>query len=105
MKNPNFLKFGIALLIAGITMSFQMTNKDVAAEDVVYHYIGTSALTDEFNDLSMWSTTNDSNPCVTEEAELPCKITLPENISLGSVLGTKDNNQVLAISEGRKQEP
>lgn len=108
MKTKSFIKahgmWVVALLTAGITMSFQMANSNKSADDVVYHYIGTD-MGDQFNDLSNWSTTNNGILCITTRADLPCKITLPANVSLGSVLGNKDNDQVLDISEGFKQEP
>lgn len=92
-----------ALLTAGVTMSFKVAEKK-AATDIVYHYIGTDMNPGSFRNTANWSTTNNSVGCVSEEPQLPCKITLPENVSLSSVLGSKDNSEVLAISEGYKPE-
>jgi hypothetical protein len=58
-----------------------------------------------FRNVDNWSTTNNSVGCVSEVPELPCKITLPDNVSLGTVLGSKSNAEVLDISEGYKPEP
>ncbi len=106
MKTNSFIKahgmWVVALLTAGITMSFQMAEKDLKTEDVVYHYIGNS-VHDQFNDVNMWSITNDSNPCVELDDDLPCKITLPEGVTLSSELGSKSNSAVLLRSEGYKQ--
>ncbi|MHA6727581.1 hypothetical protein ACX3PU_05900 [Chryseobacterium sp. A301] len=107
MKIISFLRTNamlvVALLTAGITMSFQMAEKSQNAEDVVYHYIGTD-MTDDFSDLSNWSTVNNQVNCSTTELALPCKITLPETTPLSSVLYGKNNAAVKAISEGFKPE-
>lgn len=107
MKTKSFIKahgmWVVALLTAGITMSFQMASTNKTLDDIEYHYIGTD-MGDQFNDLSNWSTTNNGVPCIITEDVLPCKITLPENVSLASELANKDNAQVLLRSEGYKQE-
>ena len=108
MKTISFLRnhflVAIALLTAGVTMSFTMAEKK-AVTDVEYHFIGDDMDPGSFRNLANWSTTNNSVACVSEEPILPCKITLPENVSLGNVLGSKNNAEVLAISEGYKPAP
>ncbi|MHA6697761.1 hypothetical protein [Chryseobacterium sp. A321] len=107
MKTISFFRTNamlvVALLTAGITMSFQIAENSQNADDVVYHYIGTD-MTENFNDVNNWSTINNSNPCGVEKV-LPCKITLPENVSLSSVLGSNSNSIILDLSEGFKSEP
>ena len=43
--------------------------------------------------------------CSTEEPVRPCKVTVPEGSTLSSVLGSKTNSQVLAISQGYRPAP
>lgn len=108
MKIITFIKTNMmlaaAILTAGATMSFTMAEKK-AVVDVEYHFIGDDMDPGSFRNPANWSTTNNSVACISEEPILPCKITLPENVSLGSVLGSKNNAEVLAISEGYKPAP
>lgn len=91
---------GIAVLTAAITMSFKTADHKPAA--TVHYYVSTDMSPGAFRNVANWSTTNNSIGCVTEEDELPCKITVPEGSSLSSILASKSNPQVLVISEGYK---
>lgn len=107
MKTLSFLRTNLmlaaAILTAGITMSFKMTeNKSAATE---HYYISSSMSAGAFRNVSNWSTTNSNGNCVSQLDERPCKITVPEGVALSTVLGTKSNDEVIDISEGYKLEP
>lgn len=107
MKNFQLIKGNLmllaALLTAGVTMSYKMAEKKTAA--TVHYYVSSDMSAGAFRNVANWSTTNNSVDCVTTEDVLPCKITVPENTSLSSILAGKSNDQVLDISEGYKPEP
>lgn len=84
-------------------MSFKMAESKNAATD--YYYVSDDMSDGAFRTVAHWSTTNNSVGCVTNEDVLPCKIAVPDNTSLSSILAGKSNEQVLDISDGYKPEP
>lgn len=92
-----------ALLTAGVTMSFKVAENKNAA--TVYYYVSDDMSDGAFRAPAHWSTTNNSVGCVTSEDVLPCKIAVPDNTSLSSILAGKSNDEVLDISDGYKPEP
>lgn len=108
MKTIKFLKsyflLAIALLTAGITLSFKMAEKSEVKEPTVFHYISDDMSEGDFNKVANWSTADDEVECGTIRVR-PCAITVPENSTLATVLGNKTNDEVLNISEGFKPQP
>lgn len=107
MKTLQFLKINfmvvVALLTAGVTMSFKMA--DHKPIGTVHYYVSSDMSAGAFRNVANWSTIDDKVTCGEEEDVRPCKITVQEGTSLSSVLGSKSNPQVLLISEGYKPEP
>lgn len=102
MKTISFLKnhflMAVALLTAGVTMSFKMAEKEKAA--TTYYYNSTDVSSNAFADVSHWATTN-SESCLTE-GDRPCKIIVQDGQTLSSMLSGKNNAQVLLIASQRK---
>ncbi|MBF8457240.1 hypothetical protein IV494_08595 [Kaistella sp. G5-32] len=107
MKTFKFLKINfmlvVALLTAGITMSFKLAEKNSA--DTAYYYISEDMSEGSFHNVNNWTTASSGGADCVTTGDRPCKVIVPENSSLGSVLGSKNNSQVLAISVNRKLEP
>ncbi len=103
MKTNVFIKFGLALGVvftAAIgAMSFKTTEKKAAT---VYYYVSGDIGPNAFREVSHWSTVNSGGSCSEDNPARPCKITVPSGSSLNSVLSGKNNDQVMAISEGYK---
>ena len=117
MKIIHSLKANIlqiaGLLAVVLTLSFTFApgktekrdNADkVETVDTVYFYASDDMGIGAFAEPSHWSTTNSKGNCVSPEPIRPCKITVPTGSSLSSVLSGKDNDGVLAISDGYKTE-
>lgn len=107
MKNITFIKshflVAIALLTAGVTMSFKMADSKPLA--TTHYYVSEDMSEGAFKNTANWNTVNsDGVNCGTVQIR-PCKITVATGSSLGSVLGSKTNSQVLGISEGFKPNP
>ena len=102
MKHLQFIRthflLAVALLTAGITMSFEKAENKNAA--TTYYYNSSDVSANAFADASHWATTN-SESCLTS-GERPCRINVPEGQTLSSMLAGKDNNQILAIAVQRK---
>lgn len=77
----------------------------VVAVDTVYHFVSSDMTAGAFANPSNWSTTDANGACGSPRPIRPCQITVPAGSSLSSVLSGKDNEAVLAISEGYKAEP
>ena len=115
MKMIHSLKANI-LQIAGLlavllTLSFTFAPgksekvEKVETVNTVYFYTSNDMGTGAFADPSHWSTTNANGECGEPDPVRPCKITVPAGSTLSSVLSGKNNNAVLAISEGYKSNP
>ena len=107
MKTIKFLQthflLAAALLTAGVTMSFKMTEKK--ADDTAYFYNSDDMSEGAFHTVGNWTTSPSAEiGCVTSGVR-PCKVIVPENSSLADVLGSKDNQEVLDISVNRKSAP
>ena len=106
MKTITFLRrhflVAIALLTAGVTMSFKMAEKDRAS--TVHYYINDMS-EGAFADTANWNTVNeDGVNCGIVEIR-PCKVTVAIGSTLSAKLGSKTNLEVLGISEGFKPNP
>lgn len=101
MKTISFFKrhflVAIALLTAGVTMSFKMAEKDAAT---TYFYNSSDISANAFAEVSHWATTN-AESCLTE-GDRPCRIVVQDGQTLSSMLSGKNNDQVLAIAVQRK---
>lgn len=84
----------IALLTAGVTMSFKMAEKEKAVE-TVYYYNSNDLSEGAFATVANWSSSI-SPSCLTS-GDRPCKMTVPEGTSLSDQIGSKTNDDVLAI--------
>ncbi|QBO58385.1 hypothetical protein [Chryseobacterium salivictor] len=118
MKTIKFFKANI-LQIAGLiaivlTLSFTFApgkteNRDkpekVETVDTVYHYISSDMTSGAFAEPANWSTTDANGECGEPDPIRPCQITVPAGSTLSSVLSGKNNNAVLAISQGYKSNP
>lgn len=108
MKHLQFIRthflLAVALLTAGITMSFKMA-EDKEAAATVHYYVSEDMSEGAFRNTANWNTVNeDGVSCGTLQIR-PCKITVATGSSLSTVLGSKTNSQVLGISEGFKPNP
>lgn len=106
MKIKQFFKTNAlaiaAIIFAGTTMSFKLAERKAAPQDFYYNSNDISA--NAFHNVANWNTTMPAD-CSTEEPVRPCKVTVPEGSTLSSVLGSKTNSQVLAISQGYRPAP
>ena len=107
MKTLKFLRthflLAVALLTAGVTMSFKMADNNSLA--TTHYYVSEDMSEGAFQNTANWNTVNsDGVNCGTLQIR-PCKITVSTGSSLNSVLGSKTNIQVLGISEGFKPNP
>lgn len=107
MKTLKFLQnnflLAAALLTAGITMSFKLADTKPLA--TTHYYVSEDMSEGAFKNTANWNTVNsDGVNCGTLQIR-PCKITVAAGSSLGAVLGSKTNSQVLGISEGFKPNP
>lgn len=92
-----------AILTAGVTMSFKMAESKAA--DTAYYYNSEDMSEGAFHNVSNWTTSSSAGiGCVTSGFR-PCRVNVPENSTLGDVLGSKDNEEVLNISVNRKSAP
>ena len=107
MKTISFLRnhflVAIALLTAGVTMSFKMVEKEKVG--TIFYYDSNSMIPGAFSNVANWTTSNPNQECVSIRDERPCKITVQENSTLSSLLTGKNNSQVLDLSEGFQPEP
>lgn len=98
MKTISFLRnhflVAIALLTAGITMSFEMAENEKAAE-TVYYYNSNDLSEGAFATVGNWSST--ISPSCLAFGNRPCKMTVPQGASLSDQIGSKTNDDVLAI--------
>lgn len=102
MKHLQFIRthflLAVALLTAGITMSFvKAENKNAAT---TYYYNSSDVSANAFADASHWATGNVGS-CL-DEGDRPCRINVPDGQTLSSMLAGKDNDQVLSIAIQRK---
>lgn len=111
MKIKQFLKTNLvaiaALLFTVSIMSFKLAESKLAdkAADQNFYYISEDMSEGAFHTVGNWTTSEGGSAgCVTSGAR-PCKVIVPDGSSLSSVLGSKTNAQVLAISIQRKLEP
>lgn len=88
----------IAVLTAGITMSFKMAAEKNAS--TTYYYNSADVTPNAFAQVSHYGTTN-GEECLSV-GDRPCKIIVPEGQTLNSMLSGKNNAQVLAIASQRK---
>ena len=94
----------IALLTAGVTMSFKMAEKE-SVDDTAYYYISEDMSEGAFHNVNNWTTsTSGGIGCVTT-GDRPCRVNVPEDSSIGAVLGSKNNLQGLGISVNKKLAP
>lgn len=107
MKTISFLRnhflVAIALLTAGVTMSFKMAEERDA--DTAYYYNSDDMSEGAFQNVSNWTTSNSAEIGCSTSGVRPCKLIVPQNSSLVDVLESKDNQQVLDISASRKSAP
>ena len=103
MKTISFLRnhflVAIALLTAGVTMSFKMA--ETQAVDTVFYYNSNDVSAGAFSDDSNWTTT-ESFSCITL-GDKPCKMTVPPGTALSDQIGGKTNAQVLAIHSNERR--
>ncbi|CDS92101.1 conserved exported hypothetical protein [Sphingobacterium sp. PM2-P1-29] len=85
-----------ALAIGAVTMSFRM-----ASTANTYHYTDT-ANPGVFADPANWQLGTSPEECDTG-VELPCQITAENVMDLQSKLNGKDNDQVLAIVDSKRE--
>ena len=104
MKNITFIKshflVAIALLTAGVTMSFKMAEKEKAV-DTVYYYNSDDLTEGAFATVGNWS--NSISPSCVSLGNRPCKMTVPEGTSLSDQIGSKTNDDVLAIYQDERR--
>ncbi|OJZ06467.1 MAG: hypothetical protein BGP15_04270 [Sphingobacterium sp. 40-24] len=86
----------LALVIGVATMSFKM-----ASTASTYHYTGT-ANPGVFADPANWQPGTSPVACNTGE-ETPCQITAENQMDLQSKLNGKDNDEVLAIVDSKRE--
>ena len=102
MKTLKFLKINfmlvVALVTAGVTMSFKVSEEKNAA--TTYFYNSSDVSSNAFAQVSHYGTTN-SESCLTE-GDRPCSIIVPTGQTLSNMLSGKNNAQVLAIATQRK---
>jgi len=102
MKTIKFLKSSfmpvVAIVTAGLTMSFEMAEK----ADTTYYYNSTDTSANAFADAGHWMVGDPEEQDCFEEGNRPCRIDVPQNQTLSSMLAGKDNAQVLNIAQGRK---
>lgn len=104
----------VVLITAGITLSFKMVENradntakmvENRADDTPYYYISEDMSEGAFHNVSNWTSSSGGGVgCVTTGVR-PCQVIVPESSTLGDVLGTKLNSEVLAISNNRKSAP
>ena len=70
-----------------------------------YFYTSSDMSAGAFAEPSHWSTTNANGECGEPQPIRPCQITVSAGNTLNSVLSGKNNNAVLAISQGYKSNP
>ena len=103
MKTLQFLKINfmlvVALLTAGITMSFKMAEN--RAVDTVYYYNSSDVSEGSFATVGNWSSSI-SPSCLSTGAR-PCKMSVPSGSSLTAQIGGKTNAQVLAIHPSERR--
>ena len=108
MKTIKFLRrhffVAIALLTAGVTLSFKMAEKEEVKAPTIYHYVSDDMEEGDFKKVANWSTVDDEVQCGADRIR-PCAITVQENSTLATVLGNKTNSEVLDISEGYQPAP
>lgn len=101
MKTIKFLKINllviVAVLFASSVMSFNIHEKKTEGN---YHYYNSSSVS-SFNTLSKWDVMNNSENCISG-GERPCKIFVPEGLTLSDVIGGKTDQYILQEAEGTK---
>ncbi len=111
MKRNMILNVSVAVAVfctAAIgAMSFKKGGDKAVKADTTYFYISSDMSAGAFAtpDSAHWSITNSNGECGEPDPIRPCKITVPAGSTLSSVLSGKDNDAVLAISEGYKSAP
>lgn len=109
MKLNTFIKTNamaiVAIIFAGSLMSFKVIEKKVNTFDQIYFYDSSNMAEGEFRKVGNWNLLeNQSISCETTRVR-PCKITVHGGQTLSGILGSKNNSQVLDISEGFQPEP
>ena len=97
MKTISFLKkhfmLMVALLTAGVTMSFKVGESHKA--ETVYYYNSSDLSEVAFANVSNWSTA--IKPTCLATGNRPCSMVVPQGSSLNDQIGGKTNDEVLAI--------
>jgi len=98
MKNPNFLKFGIAsFVIAMMAFGLQsFTGEKTESASTTYFYIGSDMQEGAFADPGNWSLTGEGE-CA-EGDDVPCELIVPDNKTLVEHIGNKSNSIVLSLA-------
>ncbi|MBU8883851.1 hypothetical protein KSK37_12215 [Kaistella sp. DKR-2] len=99
MKTIHFLRTHFllmaAILTAGITMSFKMTEKTTA--DSIYTYNSDKVTEGSFANTANWMVVS-SAPSCQSTGNRPCNIVVPAGQTLASQIAGLNNSQVLAIN-------
>ncbi len=103
MKTISFLKnhfmLMVALLTAGVTMSFKVAESHKA--DTVYYYNSSDLSEGAFADVNNWAT-SPTFTCVTQ-GKRPCKMRVAPGGTLDDQIAGKTNAQVLAIHPNERR--
>ena len=104
MKTISFLRTNamlvVALLTAGITMSFQMAEKEVV--DTIYTYNSSSTLPGAFANTGNWIAVTSSPSCEIE-GERPCNIVVPAGTTLAAQIAGMTNSEVLDLHPNERK--
>ena len=100
MKHLQFIRthflLAVALLTAGITMSFSANNPDSDKADTIYTYNSADLSPGAFANTANWMVVPSAPGCVTS-GNRPCNIAVPAGSTLASQISGLSNSQVLAI--------
>lgn len=105
MKTKSFIKahgmWVVALLTAGITMSFQMAEKE--AVDTIYTYNSSSTAEGEFANSSNWMVVVSTPPSCSPLGNRPCNIVVPDGTTLEDQIDGLSNEAVLEIHDDERK--
>lgn len=96
------LNIGILAVVLGLALTFVTSAfKAEPRTDQVYYFNGSS--TSQIKTVGEWSQNTIPTDCQ-EIADMPCSLTIPENVVLSDYLDEHSATEITEASEGRRPE-
>lgn len=103
MKLIQLLKIGTAaIMMFMLIFAVQSFTKNHKAGVQTYFYISPGTGSGDFKNAANWDTSNSDNVSCGSGSERPCKIEVPDNVSLQDFLDTKTDQEIYDMSDGHK---